>query len=344
MRHTPLPPDHIQVVNVRPAWQASREAGLAADVLADLGLPETVVADPDGVVTGAATYAHMERIAGMRRPVAVWMDGIARHGARSLGVVGLAAKTLPTVADAMACHQRFQHLTNRTAAYEGEIVGDTYVLRERRPGPPRPGLLRMADYAMGVAVQLLQAIGGDVVPVRLDSRSPRDGLHEALETRFGARVVPEAPVTAVVLPLSVLARPVATADPELGEYFRALLERAAAVEAGDSDFVVQVRRHVQEALALGKPTTAGVSRALGVSRRTLQRRLEGEGQSFEGLLADTRRRLAEGYLRDPSLSLPEIAWLLGYRDETSFFRAFRRWTGTTPSQWRTRGRTGAPFV
>ena len=73
-----------------------------------------------------------------------------------------------------------------------------------------------------------------------------------------------------------------------------------------------------------------VSHKLTVSSRTLQRQLHGEGTSYQAVLADTREHLARHYLGQGTLRTSEIAYLLGYDDTNSFYRAFRTWTGTTP--------------
>ena len=80
---------------------------------------------------------------------------------------------------------------------------------------------------------------------------------------------------------------------------------------------------------------------LGMSNRTLQRRITSEGTSFRQLVCEARYELAKHYLLDPSLELTETAYLLGYEDPNSFFRAFREWEGTTPNEWRAaqRGRS-----
>ena len=81
---------------------------------------------------------------------------------------------------------------------------------------------------------------------------------------------------------------------------------------------------------------AAIASQLGVSTRTLQRRLQDEGQSFQGLLNQTREKLASHYLTHSSLSGAEISFLLGFEDPNSFFRAFHQWTGATPEAARAR--------
>lgn len=89
-----------------------------------------------------------------------------------------------------------------------------------------------------------------------------------------------------------------------------------------------------DAVPRGRAELVYVARKLGVPTRTLQRRLRAAGTSWTRLLAETRRRTAEELLRDPGLTVEEVAVLLGYADASVFHRAFRRWTGSTPGAWR----------
>ena len=135
---------------------------------------------------------------------------------------------------------------------------------------------------------------------------------------------------------SIADLPVASADPELADYFAGVL--AAADRFGESapepPLVAEVRRTIRKALLQGTPTATDVAAALALTPRTLHRRLTDHATTFSDLLNTTRQHLAEAYLADPSLSLAEIAYLLGFREQASFFRAFRRWTGQTPTAHR----------
>jgi AraC-like DNA-binding protein len=98
----------------------------------------------------------------------------------------------------------------------------------------------------------------------------------------------------------------------------------------------QVRQVLCRLLPQGEPKREAVAQALLLSERTLQRRLQEEGTSYQQLLDDTRRELAEQYLAQPNLTLLEIAYLLGFADPSNFFRAFRRWFDATPGEYRAR--------
>jgi AraC-like DNA-binding protein len=86
----------------------------------------------------------------------------------------------------------------------------------------------------------------------------------------------------------------------------------------------------------GDPTLTQVARKIALSPRTLQRRLKDYGTDFKRLVDDTRRRLSLNYLKNPEHTFTEIAYLLGYSEASAFNRAFKRWTGATPSDYRSR--------
>jgi AraC-like DNA-binding protein len=97
---------------------------------------------------------------------------------------------------------------------------------------------------------------------------------------------------------------------------------------------VDVERVIAPLLPHGKAKTSEVARQLGVSRRTLSRSLFAEGVTFAKIIEELRAALARRYLKDPALSISEIAWLLGYREVSSFTHAFKRWTGMSPIKFR----------
>jgi AraC-like DNA-binding protein len=332
-----LRPEYISVTNVRPAYAASCAVGVSEEALENVGLPRALVEDDSCSVAGEVTYAHMELMERRGGFGSFLVDAASRHTIASLGVVGLACKTVPTVREALTCHQRFQHLTNRTAHYTTEADARHITMTEHRVGAPRRGHVLISDYTMLVAVQLLRVVAADTVPV-VAMHSRRQVIdpdeRSMLEAFLQAPVSTGFDHAAIVLPTEMLAAPVARADPDLAAYFTQVLARAAHFKLDEPEVVARARIAIQDALASGTPTGIEIGKRLGMSQRTLQRRLHAEGHQFQALVSDTRMRLAEGYLSDLDLSLAEVAYLLGYREETSFFRSFRRWKGVTPAGWR----------
>ncbi|WP_277749301.1 helix-turn-helix transcriptional regulator [Solirhodobacter olei] len=91
---------------------------------------------------------------------------------------------------------------------------------------------------------------------------------------------------------------------------------------------------IRRRIASGKPDIAEVARELGMSERTLQRRITEHGTSYRALLDEARRDLGRRLPSDGQNGIDEIAFLLGFQDTSSFYRAFRAWEGVTPAQWR----------
>ena len=142
-------------------------------------------------------------------------------------------------------------------------------------------------------------------------------------------------VDEIVFSESVEQIPVVTGDPYLNALLIKYCEEALADHAAARG---SLRRNVEDAIALllphGKAHVGEVAAQLGMSRRTLARRLASEGLTFAGVLAQLRVDLAKRELRDASLTISQVAWLLGYREVSAFTHAFKRWTGKTPREVR----------
>jgi AraC-like DNA-binding protein len=113
------------------------------------------------------------------------------------------------------------------------------------------------------------------------------------------------------------------------------LEAELKQQLTEKNFREQVKGTLKRLLAGERPAIEHVARELRLSKRTLQRRLTEDGITFQQLMEEARRELARHYLLHSSLELNETAYLLGYEDANSFFRAFHEWEGTSPGQWRT---------
>lgn len=129
-------------------------------------------------------------------------------------------------------------------------------------------------------------------------------------------------------------RPFLTDNSAMWDIFEPQLRQRLADLEGAASFAARTRAVLLEAMPSGRVSVDVVARRLAVSSRTLQRRLRDEGTSFKEVVQQTRRSLSEHYLGRTQLSYSEIAFLLGFREPSSFFRAFQDWTGTTPESLR----------
>ena len=124
-------------------------------------------------------------------------------------------------------------------------------------------------------------------------------------------------------------------------HFAPQFEEELRHENGDENFIERVRVAIQQKLAGQRPSIDDIADALHISSRTLQRRLQDEGASFQRVLEEARHQLARHYLNNSVLELNEAAYLLGYEDSSSFVRAFRTWEGIPPARWREEQRAKA---
>jgi AraC-like DNA-binding protein len=135
----------------------------------------------------------------------------------------------------------------------------------------------------------------------------------------------------MVLPTDSLSAPILTSDKYLLRILKNACDEALAQRGKISSTLrAMVENEIVQLLPHGKAQLEKVASNLGMSDRTLARRLSEEGTSYAAILNELRRDLSARYLKDPALSLNQIAWLLGYSMVTSLNHAFRRWTGSSP--------------
>jgi len=182
--------------------------------------------------------------------------------------------------------------------------------------------------------------GRAVNPLRVELRRPEAHrrLYEAhfqCPVKFGARR------NRLFFCGEDVSQPFVTHNPELLELVAPQLEAELKQQLAGGSLKEQAKGILKRLLAGEKPRLEDVAAELRISARTLQRRLLEEGLTFHNLIEEARREMAQHYLRQPTLELNETAYLLGYEDPNSFIRAFHRWEGTSPGEWRSIHRSSA---
>ena len=180
-----------------------------------------------------------------------------------------------------------------------------------------------------------QATDTRLAPRTVRMRHSRDEAPPEFKTFFGCDVEFGADCDEIVLPMQVASLPVAGRDQYLNEMLRKYAEAALADRAhAPTALRSSVEDAVAQLLPHGKASLSNVARRLALGSRTLSRRLGHEGLKFTEVLGETRLALAKQYLAERDLPIAEVAWLLGYRELSAFFHAFKRRTGVTPRQFR----------
>jgi AraC-like DNA-binding protein len=192
---------------------------------------------------------------------------------------------------------------------------------------------QLHEFGVTMMVRVCEAITGHRVrPVRVELR--HDTACPMLARHLGVPVAVYQPHSALVLDAGSLTVPVVNADARLLDVLRRYADDLLARRARKDDLVARAERWILENLHTGDVGVARLARGLGMSDRTLARRLSEDGLTPAGLVEELRQQLANKYLAERAFPLGRITYLLGYSDLSAFTRAFRRWTGRTPSKWR----------
>jgi AraC-like DNA-binding protein len=203
-------------------------------------------------------------------------------------------------------------------------------------------VLAPAEFAFATTVSHLRmALGSTWSPREVLFAAPPPASDAVHRRFFGCPVRFDVAASTIVLDAADLALPMQRPDAELGRVLERHADHLLGALGGTRDFLDDVRRAIVVALPDANATVARTARQLGVSVRTLQRRLQEHGESFDGLYDQTRRALARRYLDDPGVSIQETAHLLAFGDLRGFYRAFKRWEGRTPAEYRRQARAAA---
>jgi AraC-like DNA-binding protein len=257
-----------------------------------------------------------------------------RTGANNFFVIGHAWLASSHLVEAIEKLLRYEEILN---SGDSEILfekrGDVYVLSETYPGPDDyPGKLR-TDVGIASVVRLCGLARREQVLLRrLEVFGPDDlplGIYAPL---VNGPVVTNAKRNALFFAAEVLEAPISGAIPELVEASCRIADRYLA-NLDNSKITHQVRARLVQMLPSGAVDQDKIAASLYCSASTLQRQLDAEGTSYRDVLDDTRRQLAETYLRDGTHSLAQTAFLVGFSDQSKFTRAFKRWTGMSPGRF-----------
>jgi AraC-like DNA-binding protein len=193
------------------------------------------------------------------------------------------------------------------------------------------------DLMTAAVVHMCRLSAGEAFdPLRVLLRRAEPPCAEQFTEYFRAPVEFEAGRDALLLPTEALQAPLPTANLEIAHASEKVIQGYLA-GLDRTEIAVQVTARLVELLPSGDASEQAVADALHMSLRSLQRKLKAEGTSYKALLDSTRRDLAVQYVRSSRMSINEITYLLGFSEPGNFSRAFKRWTGTSPSQFRATG-------
>lgn len=249
--------------------------------------------------------------------------------------VGFALQSAATLREAIGMVQKFQRLISDGGRFQ-MLAGHTatWVVYH-----PQQGQLAFSPYQIEAVLAAVVRLAGWVTgsalhPLRVQFSQIRLGPLQDYHDVFGCPVEFEQAFSGLLVDNTLLDQPLPQADPQLAQVHAHYTAARLAALAIDSVSAPDVRQWLAAHMGPQVPRRAQAALALGVSERTLARRLGEQGQTFERLLDDVRRELALQAVADPERTLADIAQSLGFAEASTFYRAFNRWTGMPPARWR----------
>lgn len=316
---------------------AQAAAGVeTSDLVNAMGLDPEGPVDAGRMVSSADYYAFFAALEA-RDPTGVGLP--LRIGSAmqcdEFGAFGLAWKSAPDLRGSYLRSERYGRVLGNAETYFLEPHDDGVYYTLEKSGDDSRGMILSNEASLAAVA----AISAEVSTATFSPKAvyfkhqPRGdvSIHAA---HFGCPVHFGSERDALLISEETLAAPNKLGDETIADFFDRYLEKELADLNDRTGLEQQVRMVVADRLSEGVPSISDVATRLGMSARTLQRRLSVQGQSFQSLVDLARQELAKQLLRDTNYSLAEVAFLTGYSEQSAFTRAFKRWAGKTPRSYR----------
>ena len=305
-------------------------------LLRRVGLTPEVIADPEERLIVRSQITLLDEAAIALQDDCLGFTLARDFDPREIGLVYYVMASSQTLGDALKRVARYSQITNEALVVHYR-EGNRLIISLSYSGVPRHSDRHQIEFCMFAVLRICRVLTGqNLVPQHFWISHHQSGTNSEMARFVGTGVEFGATTDEFTLNANARELPLIHADPYLNNL---LLKYCEAALTGRRDNVSQLRTRVENAISSllphGRVVVDDVARSLGMTKRTLARKLSDEGLNFTEVLQQLRRDLAVRYLDDPKLHISKIAWLLGFNDVSAFTHAFKRWTGKTPSQMRT---------
>ncbi len=252
---------------------------------------------------------------------------------KQAGVLGYVLLNSASLGDALANLVRYFHVMSDALEFDLEVGETEVVLVNRITDPLVVDQRQVVECELSLLYRFCQLITGrDLRLIRVDFQHAEPEEARAVRQIFGAPVHYQQRRNAMVMDAGLLDYPIEAADSELLKILKRHCQLILGARPKSDGLVFEVQQLITNLLPSGQPKIDAVAQELGMSTRTLTRRLAEAGVTYKGLLDEVRRKLALQYLKDKRISFKQVAYLLGYSEVSAFYHAFRRWVGSSPLQ------------
>lgn len=315
-------------------WRGLEQHGIRPEaVLRQARLPATLRLASHTPIRIEQYFALWNAITALSNTPAIGLELVAKADASAYPPSTFASFFAHDYRDALHRTVRFKRLCSPEQLMI-EITGNECRICVDWPHASAPVPPVLIDITFATLLELgRRGTAQHLIPIRVEFA--RAGPAPATHTQFfGCPIRCNAPKDLLVLKSSDLDRPFPGRNDELLQILTpALASALRELDASDS-IDEQIQALIKRRLPSGRPELKDIAHELGLSERTLQRRITAAGTTFRELILRSRQTLGRELLTTPNASIDEIAYLLGFEDTTSFHRAFRDWEGTTPNRWR----------
>jgi AraC-like DNA-binding protein len=255
---------------------------------------------------------------------------------REIGLLYYVMASSQTLGEALKRLARYSKVTNEALVF-GYREGNRLVISLSYSGVPRHSDRHQIEFCMFAALRICRMLTGrNLVPQHFSMSHYRSEGTSEMARFVGTKLEFSADADEFALNIDARELPLIHSDTYLNDLLLKYCQAALADRRGDkSQLRTRVENAISSLLPHGRVLVEDVARSLGMSERTLARKLSDEGLNFTEILQQLRRDLAVRYLDDRKLHVSKIAWLLGFHEVSAFTHTFKRWTGMTPSQMRT---------
>lgn len=322
----------------RLAYEEAKRVG--ADVnalLKQAGLTSQQIADDRLRIAAKDQIKFLDLVASAIQDDCLGIRLAQKAELRSIGLLYYVLASSATLGEALARAARYSSINNESIRI-GYLRDRNNLVSYHSVGISRLSDRHQIEFFVALLVRLCRSLTGrEITPTQIRFMHQRASLPADVRSFFGCPIDFGAEADDAALPRDAGDMIIVGADPYLNSLLEKYCEEAISGRgAKSSDWRVNVENAMAKLLPHGQATMPEVSRQLAITPRTLGRRLAAEKTTFADVLESLRHDLATRYLQEPGRPISEIAWLLGYRQTSSFDRAFRRWAGVNPGDARTK--------
>ncbi|UJJ31475.1 AraC-like transcriptional regulator QhpR [Halopseudomonas maritima] len=316
-----------------------RNAAVFAPHLPKVGLNEAILSSPELEIPLHQYVALWEQL-GLHESPSIGLEMGIQACSSDYGLYGHAARSAPTMTQALQVLSHFIAVLMQGTRVELDINDEWLSISYQVTDPLIINRRQDAEFTAASGLSLIREFVQQpaLCPARADFEHAAPEDLTAYQRILGCPIHFDQPDNRLYYPRALLDVPMKTADSRLFQLLSPLLEEQLAAREADTDLLSQLRFQIASHLSTHDFSIERIADSMNIGVRTLQRRLAEYELGYSQLVEDVRRPLAENYVAHSGQSFTDIALSLGYSEASAFSRAFRRWTGLSPREFRQRAR------